>query len=154
MAWSSSVPGAMSGLLAAFRRSPELAKPVDIRDGPVVTGSSAVDAVIAGWHGMENDQLAVEGQAVTEGLAGLPDREQYSIRCAAMSLSGTGDVVAARTRAYELLAACGAAIAADRKLGGAVMRASMGVSSLFQEPADGMRAVVEFSVDCDAYTGR
>jgi hypothetical protein len=152
--WSSSVPGAIAGVLAAFRASADLARPVDIRDGPVVTGSAAVDAVIAGWHGMENDELAVEGQGTTEGLAGLPDREQYSIRCAAMSLSGTGNVVAARTRAYELLAACGAAIAADRTLGGAVMRASVGASSLFQEPADGMRAVVQFSVDCDAYTGR
>lgn len=159
MSWTSSVPGAITGLLAAYRASPDLAEPVAVRDGPVVTGSQARDAVIVGWYGMEQDELAVEGQDTPEGLGGSPDREQFSIRCAAMSTNADGlpeeALTAARARAYELLAACGAAVAADRTLGGAVMRATMGASSLRQVPeTDGITALVEFTVMCDAYSGR
>ena len=159
MSWSSSVPAALAALVAAFRASPGLASPVDVRDGPVVTSATARDVVVVGWRGQENDELAVEGADVPEGLAGIPDREQYSIRCAAISVCATGDaaaaIVTARTRVYELVAACGAAIAADRKLGGAVMRATMGAGSLRQVPdQNGLVATVEFAVDIDAFSGR
>lgn len=156
MAWSSTVPAAITGLLAAWNRSPALAGPVDVRDGPEVTASTARDVVIIGWYGLENDELAVEGDDATEGLAGSPDREQYVIRCAAMARKGTKDsVAAARERAYELLAACGAAIDTDRTLGGVVMRATIGTSSLRQVPDQrGITALVEFGVEIDAYSGR
>jgi hypothetical protein len=159
VSWQSTVPAALAGLVAAFRASPDLASPVDVRDGPVVTSSSARDVVVVGWNGQENDELAVEGQDIPEGLAASPDREAYSIRCAAISVCATGSaaaaIVTARTRAYELVAACGAAIAADRRLGGTVMRATMGASSLRQVPdQNGLVATVEFAVDIDAYSGR
>lgn len=149
----------MDGLLAAFRASAALAAPVAVRDGPVVTGSQASDVVVVGWYGMEQDELAVEGSDTPEGVAGSPDREQFSIRCAAMSTNSAGlpaqALTVARVRAYELLAACGAAVAADRKLGGAVMRATIGASSLRQVPeTDGITALVEFAVECDAFSGR
>lgn len=155
MPWSSTVPAVLAAIIAAFKDSPDLAAPVAVRDGPVVTGSNATDAVIVGWYGMEADDLAVEGQDTPEGLAGEPDREQYTVRCAAMSLDGGGNVARARTRAYELLAACGAAVYADRRLGGLVMRATMGSSSLRQLADEkGLTAIVEFSVDIDAFSGR
>lgn len=155
MPWSSTVPAVLAAIVTAFKDSPGLAAPVAVRDGPVVTGSNARDAVIVGWTGAENDDLAVEGQDVPEGLSGEPDREQYTVRCAAMSLDGGGDVARARTRAYELLAACGAAIYADRRLGGIVMRATMGASSLRQLADEkGLTAIVEFMIDVDAYSGR
>ena len=159
MTWTSAVPAAVDGLLAAFRLSPDLAAPVAVRDGPVVTGSQAADVVVAGWYGTEQDELAVEGQDTPEGLGGGRDREQFSVRCAAMSTNSGGDaaaaLTAARVRVYVLVAACGAAVAADRTLGGAVMRATMGASSLRQVPGtDGITALVEFTVDCDAYSGR
>lgn len=159
MTWTSSVPAAMDGLLAALRSSPALASPVDVRDGPVVTSAPALDVVVAGWYGTEQDEVAVEGQDSPEGLAGSPDREQFTIRCAAMSTNTGGNpaaaLTAARERVYQLVAACGAAIAADRKLGGAVLRATMGTSSLRQVPSqEGITALAEFTVDCDAYSGR
>lgn len=156
MAWSSTVPAAIAGLLAAWKRSPGLAAPVAVHDGPEVTSSSARDVVIAGWYGLEGDDLAVESQDTAEGLAGSPDREQYVIRCAAIAKKGgKGEIAAARVRAYELLAACGAAISTDRTLGGTVMRATIGTSSLRQVPDQkGITAVVEFGVEIDAYSGR
>jgi hypothetical protein len=160
MTWASTVPEALNGLLAAFRGSDDLTPPVAVRDGPVVTGSQADEVVIVGWTGIDGDDVAVETTDTTEGLSGNPDREQYQIRCAAMALSasgkdGSGDLRAARARAYALHAACGAAIAADRKLGGAVMRASVGDHSLHQDAMQrGQRAIVEFMVTADAFTGR
>lgn len=161
MAWSSTVPAAMAALVTTWRQSPDLAPPVAVRDGPEVTASSARDVVVAGWYGVEGDELAVEGQDTMEGLVGSPDREQYVIRCAAIHKSGTsgppsaGVIAKARQRAYELLAACGAAIDADRRLGGTVMRATVGASSLRQVPdPKGITAIVEFTVEIDAYAGR
>jgi hypothetical protein len=163
VSWSSSVPAALAGLLATFQASPGLGAatpPVPVRDGHVVTGSQASTVVVVGWTGKDGDDTAVENTATTEGLAGNPDRERFQIRCAAMALNGggsagSGDLPAARTAAYALHAACGAAVAADRKLGGAVTRASMGDHVLHQDATQrGQRAIVEFMVQVDAYTGR
>lgn len=159
MSWSSTVPAAMTALLAAFRASPALASPVAVRDGPVTTASSARDVVIVGWEGDEGDEVAVEATETMEGLAGEPDREQYSIRCAVISRTGAGKpelaIPAARAQVCALHAACGAAIAADRRLGGAVMRAQMGAWSLTQTPDEyGQKSAITFTVEIDAYTGR
>lgn len=158
MAWSTSAPAALAALVAAWRAAPGLAAPVVVHDGPVPTGSAALALVVAGWNGHGNDEASIEGQNTPEGLAGIPDREQYSIRCAVVVFNGSSDIVAARTRAYELFAACGAAVAADRTLGGTVMRAVIGAPSLLQssDPAypQGITATVEFMVDCDAFSGR
>jgi hypothetical protein len=149
----------MTALLAAFRASEALASPVAVRDGPVTTASSARDVVIVGWEGDEGDEVAVEATETAEGLAPIPDREQYSVRCAVMSRSGAGDpakaIADARARVCALHAACGAAIAADRTLGGSVMRARMGDWSLSQVPDQyGQKSVIRFSVEVDAYSGR
>lgn len=157
MSWSSTVPAAMTALLGAFRNSPDLASPVAVRDGPVTTASSALDAVIVGWEGDEGDDVAVEATETMEGLAGDPDREQYSIRCAVISRTGASKpelaIPDARTRVCALHAACGAAIAADRRLGGAVMRAQMGAWQLSQVPDQyGQKAAITFTVDVDAFT--
>jgi hypothetical protein len=62
-------------------------------------------------------------------------------------------VAGARRRAYELLAEAGAAIAADRQLGGSVMRAMISSHALTMgQTAQGAQAVVVFEVSCDAYS--
>lgn len=153
------VPVAIPALVAAFRASPDLAAPIAVRDGPVVTASSALDAVVVGWTGTEGDQRAVD---VTDTIADLADasgQEEYSIRCAALSLRGGADpeaaITAARVSAYAMLAACAVVLKADRTLGGIVMHARVGSHSLDQGPyQDGLRAAVEFTVDVRAFTGR
>jgi hypothetical protein len=143
----------MDALVAAFNAAPELAG-VTVRDGPSTSQATVREVISVGYTGTEGESDA-ESQLMTEGLGGSSDREQFTIRCAAAALRGTTDLPAARRRAYELLSAAGAAIARDRTLGGAVMRAMVGSHSLTQgQTSDGAQAVVVFEVSCDAYSGR
>jgi hypothetical protein len=152
-AWSSQVPAAMAALLAAFRAAPALAG-ADVRDGPVVTGSAALEAVLVGWTGQPDDQLAADAAVSPEVFGDADDREQFTIRCAALVLNGQGDMTAARTRAYALLAACGAVVRADRTLAGTVSDSHIGTHALRQEQRpDGAVATVTFTVACDTFTG-
>ena len=152
-AWSSQVPDAITALLAAFNAAPALAA-VEVRDGPVVAASAALEAVLVGWNGQTTDTLAADAGVNPEVFGDADDREQFTIRCAAMVLNGQNDLAAARTRAYALLAACGAAIRADRRLGGTVGDSHISAHSLRQtQTPDGTVATVTFGVACDTYTG-
>jgi hypothetical protein len=152
-AWSSQVPDAMTALLAAFRAAPALTG-VDVRDGPVVTGSAALEAVLVGWNGSASDTLAADAAVNPEVFGDADDRELFSIRCAALVLNGQNDMAAARARAYALLAACGAVVRADRRLSGTVGDSHIGTHSLRQDQRpDGSQATVTFTVACDTFTG-
>jgi len=152
MSWTSRLPAAMDALVAVFTTAPEL-EGVTVRDGPSTSQATVREVISVGYTGAEGESDA-ESQLMTEGLGGAPDREQFSIRCAAAALRGTTDLPAARQRAYELLSAAGATIARDRTLGGTVMRAMVGSHSLTQgQTSDGAQAVVVFEVSCDAYSG-
>lgn len=153
MVWTSRLPAAMDALVAVFNAAPELAG-VTVRDGPSASQATVREVISVGYTGTEGEADA-DSQLMTEGVGGASDREQFSIRCAAAALRGTTDLPAARQRAYELLTAAGAAIARDRTLGGAVMRAMVASHSLTQvQTSDGAQAVVVFEVSCDAYSGR
>jgi len=153
-AWAPTAPAAISGLLTVLKAEPGLAG-VEIHDGPAVTASAALEAIIVGWYGIKGDALAVEAEITSAGLTAHPGREVYAILCAVMVRDGSGDIAAARTRAYALVSSCGSAIAADQKLGGAVMLARLGRVSLQQIQDDaGALAIIEFTVPCDAFTGR
>ncbi|MFI0897068.1 hypothetical protein [Streptomyces sp. NPDC020983] len=153
MVWQSTVPDALDALVAALRAAPGLAD-VTVFDGPVVTASGQVEAITVG-AGDEEDPTAVEGQNAREGLAPMPDREQYTIRCAALVLNGAGNMPAARRRVYQLLGEVGGVLAADQRLGGVVMMARLGTSTLTQvQDETGAAATVAFAVEIDAFTRR
>ena len=152
-AWSSQVPDAITALLAAFKAAPALAG-VEVRDGPVVAASAALEAVLVGWNGQSTDTLAADAGVNPEVLGDADDREQFTIRCAAMVLNGQNDLPAARARAYALLAACGAVIRGDRRIGGTVGDSHISSHSLRQvQTPDGTVATVTFGVACDTFTG-
>jgi hypothetical protein len=155
MTYYSSVPAAVAALVTAFRTSTGLGLAgVPVRDGPEVTADPTLEAVAVGYTGSQ-DQDVVTGTASPEGLAVLPDRERYAVSCCVEVLDGDGDMAAARARAYQLHAACGAAIAVDRTLGKAVLRASAGIGSLQQKQTqNGALARVVFPVNVEAYTSR
>lgn len=155
MTYSSSVPAVITALLAAFRTSAALGLAgVPVRDGPVLTAAPDLEAVAVGYTG-DQARDVVAGTASPEGLAVLPDRERYAVTCAIEVIDGEGDLAAARARAYQLHAACGAAIAVDHTLGKVVLRASLGIGSLQQQQApNGALARVLFPVNVDAYTSR
>ena len=155
MTYSSSVPAAITALVAAFKTSTGLGLAgVPVRDGPQLVSGTDAEAIAVGFTGDQNESV-VEGAASPEGLAVLPDRERYAVMCAAEVIDPGSDIVAARTRAYALHAACGAAIAVDHTLGKAVLRASLGIGSLQQQQTSGgALARVVFPVNCEAFTGR
>lgn len=155
MTYSSTVPAAITALVTALRTWPALGLAgVPVRDGPELTQASGTEAVAVGYTGDQN-QAAVTGTAAPEGMAAGPDREQYAITCAAEVIDTGGSLPAARARAYQLHAACGAAITADRTLGRTVLRATPGPGSLTQQQTTaGAMARVVFPVQIDAYTSR
>ena len=153
MAWASKLPAAIDGLVSVFGAWPGLSG-VKVLDGPSTSQQTLQEVLTVGWTGAD-DETDAESTLLTEGLGGSPDREQVTIRCAAAVLRGADDLSGARRRAYELLAEAGAAIAQDRTLRGAVMRAMVGSHSLGQDlTQQGAQAVVTFEVSCDAYSGR
>jgi hypothetical protein len=155
--YQSSVPAAIAALAAAFRASTALGlatPPVLVRDGPALTDAAGLEAVAVGYSGDQNTDAAA-GAATPEGLSGAQDRERYTITCAAEVLDPGADITAARTRVYQLHAACGAAIAADHTLGKTVLRAAPGPWALRQQQTpNGALARIVFGVAIDAYTTR
>lgn len=152
MRWASKLPDAMDGLVAVFTAAPEMAG-VPVRDGPSTSQATVQEILSVGYTGSE-DETDAEAQASAEGLNPVRDREQFTIRCAAAVLQGTGSISAARRRAYEIVGAAGAVLARDHTLGGIVLRAMIGTHSLSQDLTDrGVQVVVVFGVDCDAYSG-
>jgi hypothetical protein len=154
MPWSSRLPAAADALVAAFTEWAGLGGAgVTVRDGPSTSQATVKEVVSVGYTGAD-DENSAESTLLTEGLGGVVDREQFTIRCVAVVLRGSDDVAGARQRAYELLSEAGAALAADRKLGGTVMRAMISSHSLDQAQTDrGAQAAVAFDVSCDAYSG-
>jgi hypothetical protein len=155
MTYASSVPRVIAALVTAFRTSAALGLAgVPVRDGPVLTQESGLEAVAVGYTGDAAEDV-VTGAASPEGMGVLPDRERYAVTCTIEVVDPGSDITAARARAYVLHAACGAAIAVDHTLGGAVLRASLGIGSLRQQQtSSGALARVTFPVNVDAFTSR
>lgn len=148
MAWGSSVPAALTALVTTL----DAGLDVRVLDTTVVSDAATRETVNVGYQ--SPDQPAVEAQNTPEGYGGSPDRELYTVNCAVRVLKAK-DIVTARARAFELFGQAGALIKADPRLGGAVMRASVGVWSMLPQAGQG-GALVEilFGVDCDAFTNR
>ena len=71
-----------------------------------------------------------------------------------MVLNGQNDLRRRPGPRVPLLAACGAVIRADRRIGGTVSDSHISSHSLRQvQTPDGTVATVTFSVACDTYTG-
>ncbi len=157
MSWASTCPAAITGLLTALRRSPVLAD-LKVTRGGGITDMDATEFVSVGFSGSPDDESAAEAQLQQEGPGGDPSRERYVIRCAIGVVSGDeGEegMAAAQERAFTLLSACGAAIRADGRLGGAVMSAFISSWSLEGgQVSGGVRAAIRFGVSVDAYTQR
>jgi hypothetical protein len=153
VSWAGTYPASVAGLITAWQRAYPL-QGVEVRNGPQLTNPQAQEVLTAAYTSLEDD-TAAGGDWTPEGLAGTPDREQYTIACAASVLNGDGDVVAARARVFALVAAAGDAIAADQTLGGVVMNAWLGSWTVREAAADaGMVATVNFTIRVDAYTSR
>lgn len=157
MTWASTCPGAIAGLLAAFRRSLALSG-VTVTRGMGITDSSTLEVVSVGFSGSPGDVGGADAQLQQEGTGGDPSRERYVIRCVISVASGDegeAGIAAVEERAFALLGACGEAIGADVRLGGPVMSANVSSWSLDSgQVPGGVRADLRFEVSIDAYTQR
>lgn len=159
-AQQSTVPAALAGLVAAFKEAPGL-EDAEVYDGPMVESSSSEAAVAVGFVG---ERMAITGSypepmgPVVSAQANLDDlnigalAETYTVQSMAAVINGASDITAARAKAYELLAACGQAVAADKTLGGSVKLARMGGHTLSQDQTPrGAIATIVFQVECEAW---
>lgn len=152
MSWGSRQPTVLDALVALWSGVPELDGLV--RDGPEPFEGADLEVLSVGHDGGE-DGTATDGVISAEGMGSRPDREKFTVTCLAAVLNGANDVRAARNRAYELLGFAAEALAADRTLGGVVMRAHLQDVQLTQpQTQHGAEARLLFTVACDAYTVR
>ncbi|TKG58894.1 hypothetical protein [Prauserella endophytica] len=151
MAWASTAPDAVNALVALTKT---VVDPHTVLDGPTPGNSALQEAVTIGFED-EDVPAVVEADVNPEGLAGNPDREQYSITCKVEVARGSGDIASARARAYELLGIVGAAVKENRGLGGVVNRAWVGSHVLRQvQDHRGAVAEVRFAVEVATFTKR
>lgn len=153
MPWSSRVPDAIDRIVDTFKVAPEF-DGVTVWDGPELSKATPQEMLTVAFTGDDSDS-DVESTSTAEGLGGRPDRETFTIRCAAAVLKGATDMRPARRRAYELYAAAGAVLARDPKLGGLVLRARLGSHTFKQVQTDrGAQALIVFGIDVDSFTAR
>lgn len=151
MTWTSTVPAAIDGLVAAFGAI-ELTNGAVV-DGPRVGSSTLMEVLIVGWTGDDSPE-AVAGTSALASYTTSRQREQYTVTCAASVLRGSGQMSAARARAFELYGAAAGILAGDKTLGGVVMSARPAEINLMQsQDTRGAVATVVFAVDVDGFTG-
>jgi hypothetical protein len=153
LAAASAIPVLVGNVQAGLSGDPDFAA-VKVTDGQAISTGKTPEVVSIGWSGEEDDTQA-EGTETLEGLGAFPNRTAFRIHCAVHVLKGTTDVAETRQRAADIMAAIGQVIAADPKLGGTVMRAS--ISDWQLHPPQVQRGVyvkILFDVTCDAYSGR
>lgn len=151
MAWTSTVPAAINGLVAVFKAADGLSG-VTVLDGPAIASQAALKVLAVGWTSVMGE-VAVEAQSAPDALGGRRSEEEYTVRCTVAVLSGSTGVGAARESAYGIFGAACDAVGQDQRLGGAVMRAYVGGHSLVPEQTDrGMQINLTFEVNVEAFT--
>jgi hypothetical protein len=168
MAWQSTQPAALAALVSMFTNASApggVLAGVHIADGPVVSSSSALEWILAGWSGErmstrgtypEPEGPEIDGGLAIEGLAADRSREKYTITSTVEVVRGASDgLVPARERAYAIVSACAGLIAANSRLSRTVMLAQIGVTSYTPSLGPkGAKASVRFGIDIDAFTSK
>jgi hypothetical protein len=168
MAWQSTQPTALDALVAMFTGASApggVLHGVHVADGPVVSSSSALEWILAGWSGErmttkgtypEPEGPEVAGDLAIEGLSADRSREKYTITSTVEVVRGGSDgLVPARERAYAIVSVCAGLIAANSRLNRTVMLATIGATSYTPSQGPrGAKASIRFGVVCDAFTNR
>jgi hypothetical protein len=157
---TSTVPAALTYLVTQAKAAFPNAL---VCDGPmiVVDQQALPDRVTIGWDGdPDTFSPAVEGDQNFAALnRGVTRNEDYRIVCSVSHWDGGGDVIAARTAAFALLATFERLMrgypsngTGDVSLGGAVQWASVagGFQVLYELGPDGAACTVIFHVTCRA----
>lgn len=150
----STVPAALSALVALARSSPALAAlripgqpAVRVEDGPWLNRPTEPDVLCIGWEPDEGS--AVEFAETYELDSSM---ESYDVVGLVSSWSGSTDITACRVRADALLDAFRRDLMADPTLGGVVARAEVTSRSWSQfQTGQGCEVPIEFTVHVDAF---
>lgn len=132
----------LDGLVSRLRAAVPNAEVIDGQ--PVAT--SQPEVLVVGWSA---NRVAVEIVQTRPDMTRDRRHETLSIVCLASSARGeTESTQVARANAVALLEQVKATLAADRRLGGIVRRAQLGLAmSLDQAQGDGAAATIEFTID-------
>jgi hypothetical protein len=143
MAYGSSVPGCLNGLVAAFAAPPS---DVTAQLGPVIGNSSRKAVVLVGWDDVQ-DLPSVETRVRERDAARARPEEAYTVNCVILVASGSTGLAAPIARAFQILGFVGGALAADKTLAKAVTDARLADWSLdLGQVAIGAHVRIPFSV--------
>lgn len=150
---TSAIPGAMAALVSILAAA---LPGVSVFDGWSVEDNSALpDCVWVGWR-PDSDDSVLFTQAFNSAGARTRD-EKFQILCYAEAWSGDTDVLARRTRAFELLAAVETALRATvvgpnkPTLNGTVLWAELTAGAIRPIQDDrGLRVGIPFVISCQA----
>jgi hypothetical protein len=99
----------LSALVAACEAAPAFSG-VEVRDGPIVSDSSATERLFIGST-LDDPSIAIEATLVVDSLPGIIDIWQFAIPCVMECWSGdTSDIVTKRARAIDLYRTVGTLI--------------------------------------------
>lgn len=144
----STVPAAIAALVTLCQTA---VTDADVYDGPP-TGGDYLDWVGVGYDPSGGDAVTVSTDWASLGTQ--RHEENYDITCTLGSASGDAVMTTRRARAYALLDAVAAGIAADYTLGGSVRIAHVTGHSLLQDlDEQGLTAGIRFTVNVAARIG-
>lgn len=142
----SALPGFLTAVVASLVAAPALSG-VQVVDGPPVESTTAREVVAVGISTVD---VSVESNLTDAGLGSR--RDGIDVPCMVRVWSGDAALPPLRDRAFALLAAVEAVLAADRTVGGTVTRAR--VMSLVYNPIrgpEGTAVELEFPIRVDAF---
>ncbi|MGD9989304.1 hypothetical protein [Pseudonocardia sp.] len=141
------IPAVVDALLAAVKATAAF-KGVQVDDGPPTRGRSAPDAIGIGF---DIQDLTPATAAVAPGF-GNRRNESYALTCSIDSFTGDAeDLAGRRSRAYALLDAMHALLAADPQLGDTCSWARITRHAYRPYQAEtGAGVLIEFGVQVDA----
>jgi hypothetical protein len=155
MTTASSIPATLDALVAmcktvaaGYTGQPAGGK-VLVIDGPQKHNAQTVIAV--GHGAATHDGTALAATETISGLVLGTDMESYDVACVAESWAGNGTYSKLRGTTFGLVNAIVDALAADKTLGGVVMRANVKVLDYVPALTDkGPSVVVPFHIHIDA----
>lgn len=146
MGFSSTYPAVKAALIAAW----DAAMTAAVINGPVI-GIWQEPVVTVGYQD-DTTQTAADGVLSRQGMSPEPEREQYTINCAAAVNYQTSDVLAAETVVFGLFAAAGQVLEVNPTLGGAMSVRIDRYQLVESQAPPGVIVILKFGVAVDAYT--
>jgi len=149
---TSSYAAVVDALLERIPTAPALAG-VQVLDGqPTRNVTLDPDVIVVGFS---TDRPAMEITQTRQNQADTRDREEYDLVCLVSSWRGNPGMKAVRDRCTEMVDAISGVLIADRRLGGACLKAHVSVANFAPVQTDtGPSCTAEVLISVVAFTKR